>query len=105
MSGRKEKELENWSDGLRLVEGSYSLRLGESIGTMKKNKNRWYHKPIVWNDAVGFYARRVMSYMTITPILQHSNNLSPHYSITPILQVLLTYSFDKEGMTAVYQQR
>jgi hypothetical protein len=47
---------------------------------MKKNKNRGYHKTIVWNDAVGFYARRVMSYMAITPILHHSNNLSLQYS-------------------------
>jgi hypothetical protein len=31
--------------------------------------------------------------------------LSIHYSITPVLQVRLTSLFDKEGMTAVYQQR
>ncbi len=30
---------------------------------MKKNKNRGYRKLRVWNDAVGFYARRVMSYI------------------------------------------
>ncbi len=64
---------------------------------MKKNKNRGYRKLRVWNDAVGFYARRVMSYMAITPLLQYSN--------TPIRQVRLTSSFDKEGMAAVYQRR
>jgi hypothetical protein len=30
----KEQGLELWSDGLRLVEGSYCLRLGESIGVL-----------------------------------------------------------------------
>ncbi len=29
---------------------------------------------------------------------------SIHYSVTPILQVLLISSFEKERMTAVYQQ-
>jgi hypothetical protein len=57
-------------------------------------KNRGYQNPIVWDDAVGFYARRVMSYMAITPIL--------HHSITP---GTITSSFDKERMTAVYQRR
>jgi hypothetical protein len=33
------------------------------------------------------------------------NHSSIHYSITPILQVLLTTSFDKEGRTADYQRR
>jgi len=35
----KEQGLELWSDGLRLVEGSYSLRLVESIGVVEKNKD------------------------------------------------------------------
>ena len=72
---------------------------------MKKNKNRGYRKLRVWNDAVGFYARRVMSYMAITPILHYSNTPTLQQSISPVLQVLLTSSFDKEGMTAVYQRR
>ncbi len=72
---------------------------------MKKNKNRGYRKLRVWNDAVGFYARRVMSYMAITPILHYSITPSLHHSSTPVLQVRLTSSFDKEGMTAVYQRR
>jgi hypothetical protein len=75
---------------------------------MKRNKNRGYQKPIVRNDAVGFYARRVMSYMAITPtlhysntpILQHSNTPALHYSNTPVLQIPI---FDKEQMNAVYQ--
>jgi len=33
----------------------------------------------------------------INPLLHHSN--------TPVLQVILTSFFDKEGMTADYQQR
>ena len=33
----------------------------------------------------------------INPLLHHSN--------TPLLQVLLSSSFDKDGMAAVYQQR
>ena len=50
---------------------------------MKKNKNRRYQKLRVWIDAVGFYARRVMSYMAIIPLLYHSN--------TPILQYAKYY--------------
>jgi hypothetical protein len=47
---------------------------------MEKNKNRGYQKLRVWNDAVGFHARRVMIYMTITPTLQHSNTPALQYS-------------------------
>ena len=36
--------------------------------------------------------------------LYYINHLSIHYSITPILQVLWTSSFDRERMTTVYQQ-
>ena len=38
-------------------------------------------------------------------IFPYINRLSIHDSITPILQVRLTSSFDKERMTAVYQRR
>jgi hypothetical protein len=53
---------------------------------MEKNKNRGYQKLRVWNDAVGFHARRVMIYMTITPTLQHSNTPILQPSNTPTLQ-------------------
>jgi hypothetical protein len=52
---------------------------------MEKNKNRGYQKLRVWNDAVGFHARKVMSYMAITPTLQYSNTPALHHSITPAL--------------------
>jgi hypothetical protein len=41
----------------------------------------------------------------IFPLYQPFINPLLHHSITPILQVRLTSSFDKEGMAAVYQRR
>jgi hypothetical protein len=42
---------------------------------------------------------------SIFPLYQPFINPLLHHSITPILQVRLTTSFDKERMTAVYQRR
>jgi hypothetical protein len=44
------------------------------------------------------------SMVCIFPLYQLFINPLLHRSNTPILQVLLTCSFDKERMTAVYQQ-
>jgi hypothetical protein len=40
----------------------------------------------------------------IFPLYQPFINPLPHHSNTLVLQVILTSSFDKEIMTAVYQQ-
>ncbi len=45
------------------------------------------------------------SMVYIIPLYQPFINPLLHHSITPILQVRLTTSFDKERMTAVYQRR
>ncbi len=41
----------------------------------------------------------------IFPLYQPFINPLLHHSNTPVLQVRLTSSFDKEGMAAVYQRR
>jgi hypothetical protein len=51
--------------------------------------------PLVIRDANMVY---------IFPLYQPFINPLLHHSNTPVLQVLLTSSFDKERMTAVYQQ-